>query len=101
LQAKFDTLNLASTITIHKSSTSNEADVPAVCVLANNSSTVITIDQGELGMGIQTGETCRLSTIVSTNSILQLRNTTIDNDLDATDSEVTLYRVAVGSYVNN
>ena len=101
VQAKFDTLNINTPITIHKTSSSNEPDVPAVCILANNGSTAITIDQGELGMGIQTGETNLLSTIVATNSTLQLRNTTINDDLDATDSEVSLYRVAVGSYVNN
>lgn len=101
VQAKFNTLNISTPIVIHRSGSSNEPEVPALCVLANNSGTTIIIDQGELGMGIQTGETCRLSSIVSTTSTLQLRNTTIDNDLDATDSEVSLYRVAVGSYVNN
>lgn len=98
---KFDTLNFETTIVIHESSSSRETDVPAICLLTNNNSTTIVCSDCEVGLAMQNGETSNLDSIEATDSTLVLRNTTVQNDLVASNTQLTTYETAIGNLLTS
>jgi hypothetical protein len=99
--AKFNTLSFATSIIIHETSSSRESNVPAVCLLTNNTSTTIVCSDCELGLAIQNGESSVLSSIEATNSTLVLRNTTVENDLIADNTTLTTYQTSIGNLLTS
>lgn len=99
--AKFNTLSLSTEIIIHESASSRESNVPAICLLTNNTGTTIICSDCELGLGMQNGETSNLDSIKATNSTLVLRNTTVQNDLIANNTTLTTYQTSIGNLLTS
>lgn len=96
--AKFNTLSGATSIIIHTTSASREANYPAVCLLTNNAATTIVAEDCEVGLALQTGETSLCASISIDNGTLVLRNSSVDGSLTASSSEVSLFNTSLGSY---
>lgn len=98
---KFNTLNLNTEIIVHESGSSRETDVPAICLLTNHADTTIVCSDCELGIAIQNGETSNLDSIDATNSTLTLRNTTVQSNLVADNTELGTYNTSIGNLLTS
>jgi hypothetical protein len=97
--AKFDTLDQATTITIHESDSSSEGSIPAVCLLTDNATTTIEADNASLGIAMQSGESSELDSIEVGNSEIVLRNVTADTLTVKEGSTQTLFQCQIANMI--
>lgn len=95
---RLDTLDTASTILIRDSASSSVPNIPAVTLLTNNENTTLTIQSGEVGVGVYDEEAgCVLKSVHITGGSLYMNNVTVIDPIDAADVDVRLRNCTIQS----